>query len=128
MFNVSSMFNDVAPKLPPMMAPCLKSPNGTAKTTYCAFNQQRYGYHTSIKDAQCLANTMTNCGIATQVTVAIHINSETSKTSSMLTAHGVRGLYPAEMLQLHDDHSYPEPTYMELHPTTIGIRRTIGVP
>ena len=79
------------PTQPPTMATCLQPLNGTA-----------------------------------YVMGAVHINSETSKTSSMLNAHvrapqqGVRKLYPAEMLPLHDDHSCPEPTYMKLYPTIIG--------
>ena len=62
MFNVSSMFNGVVPTQPPTMATSLQPINGTAKPTYCHFNQQRYGYHTSTMDAQCLANTITNSG------------------------------------------------------------------
>ena len=91
MFNVSSMINDVAPKQPPTMAPCLQPINGTAQLIFCVFNQQRYSYHTSTIDAH-------------------------------RPCTGAPATIPTRRSLL------PEPTYMELHPTTIGIRRTIGVP
>ena len=151
MFNVSSMINDVAPKQPPTMAPCLQPINGTAQPTFCAFNQQRYGYHTSTMDAQCLANTITNsgkystscatnspgygsythhstCNLKSATDVQSLCADEVLESLQLQLYHGVRELYPAVMLHLHDDHSCPEPTYMKLHPTPIGNRRTIGDP
>ena len=93
-----SMTSDIIPTQPPTMANCLQS-HGTAALSALST-------------------------VAAYVMGAVHINSETSKTSSMLNAHAddVRApqqlqLYPAVMLPLHDEHSRP-----------CNNRRTIGDP
>ena len=60
-YILSSMFNGVAPKQPPTMANCLQS-HGTAALSALS-------------------------AVTAYVTGAVQINSETSKTSSMLNAH-----------------------------------------